>query len=379
MRIIFLPYATGGQAAGLSKALRDLGHHSETWVREQDWLRYEADRVFVTSAPSQLWARVFRSELARFRMLRYLFDFEVVVYTYGSTVFCPHRSGFPGSSFLWPFTVLYNLYQSVMQLVELSLARILGRRIVVIFQGDDARRRRFSSNNFPVSFVRRVPRGYYSRMSDLVKVYQSKLFGIFAHQIYFVNPDLAHVLPRKARFMPYAHVFAEGVAPRAIRPKGSSRVLGHAPTSRAVKGTADVLRAVDLLRHKGLDFDFQLIEHLSNRQALATYESLDLFVDQLLAGWYGGVAVEVMALGVPVVAYIRDTDLRFVPPEMVRDLPIRSAEPSTIEDVLEDLLVLDHEGLVSLGQRSREFVVKWHEPRRVALQLLADLGIRHSD
>lgn len=375
MRFVFLPNSTGGQAAGLSRALKELGHHSETWVREQDWLQYPSDRVFLPLSPAPLLLRLVQAEIARFRMLRYLFDFDVVVYTFGSTVFCPHRSGFPGGPALWPLAAFFNGYQSLMQLLELAAAKLLGRRIVVLFQGDDARRGDFSLRNFPVSFADKVHRGYYSQMGDWIKAYQSKLFGLFADQIYFMNPDLAHVLPRRSRFMPYAHVFPEELGANAKRSQKPGILVGHAPTSRAVKGTVDVLAAVDSLRKNGVEFEFLLIENLAHSRARAVYKTVDLFVDQLLAGWYGGVAVEVMALGIPVIAYIRDLDSRFLPVGMVKDLPVQSADPRSIETVLRSLLVAKEEDLVSLGEQSREFVRKWHSPPSIAAQLLADLGI----
>ena len=60
-------------------------------------------------------------------------------------------------------------------------------------------------------------------------------------------------------------------------------------------------------------------------------------MDQLFAGWYGGVAVEAMALGKPVLAYIRDEDLKFVPSKMASDLPIVRAtrhDQSSLQEVL---------------------------------------------
>jgi hypothetical protein len=65
---------------------------------------------------------------------------------------------------------------------------------------------------------------------------------------------------------------------------------------------------------------------MSNEAARRIYEKADLLVDQLLAGWYGGVAVEFMALGKPVVCYLRESDLRFLPEAMRRQIPIIRAE-----------------------------------------------------
>src|SRR6058998_2007963 len=53
------------------------------------------------------------------------------------------------------------------------------------------------------------------------------------------------------------------------------------------------------------------------RQGLS--ETADLLVDQLLTGWYGAVAVEMMALGKPVVCYLREDDLKFIDSRMRAD------------------------------------------------------------
>jgi glycosyltransferase involved in cell wall biosynthesis len=95
-------------------------------------------------------------------------------------------------------------------------------------------------------------------------------------------------------------------------------------------------------------------------------------VDQLLAGWYGGLAVEVMALGKPVVAYLRCEDLAFLPESMRAELPIVSAEPATIYAVLKRLLGEDAGQLARLGERSRAYVEHWHDPRSIAARLKAD-------
>src|SRR5690606_2571856 len=94
-------------------------------------------------------------------------------------------------------------------------------------------------------------------------------------------------------------------------------------------------------------------------------------VDQLLIGWYGGLAVECMALGVPVVAHIAADDLAGVPAEMARELPIVDATPATVRDVLRDLLTARRAELPELGRRARAFAERWHDPRRVAADVIA--------
>jgi glycosyltransferase involved in cell wall biosynthesis len=95
-------------------------------------------------------------------------------------------------------------------------------------------------------------------------------------------------------------------------------------------------------------------------------------VDQLLAGWYGGLAVELMALGKPVISYIRESDLKFIPQEMRKDLPIISAAPATIYSVLKEWLTVRRDELPKVGQSSRAYVEKWHDPVKIAARLKSE-------
>ena len=91
-----------------------------------------------------------------------------------------------------------------------------------------------------------------------------------------------------------------------------------------------MLDAIARLQAEGSALELLLVEKLSHAEARRVYERADLLVDQLLAGWYGGLAVELMALGKPVVCYIRESDLKFIPPQMQQDLPIINARPMRI-------------------------------------------------
>jgi glycosyltransferase involved in cell wall biosynthesis len=141
---------------------------------------------------------------------------------------------------------------------------------------------------------------------------------------------------------------------------------------RGAKGTRFVVEAIRRLENEGVPVDFRLVEGLQREAARRLYEEADLVVDQVLVGWYGGLAVEAMALGKPVVAYIRDGDLRFVPPELRTELPVIDATPDSLSSVLADWLTSRRGELGELGRRSRAFVERWHDPRAIAARLKGD-------
>jgi hypothetical protein len=105
------------------------------------------------------------------------------------------------------------------------------------------------------------------------------------------------------------------------------------------------------------------------------YEGIDLLIDQLYAGWYGGVAVEIMALGKPVLCYLRESDLSYIPKGMKDDLPIINVNPTNLEKVLIDFLKLSFEQIHELGMRSRRYVDKWHDPQKNVSNLARELEL----
>lgn len=174
--------------------------------------------------------------------------------------------------------------------------------------------------------------------------------------------------------MPYSHISLTDWSPAYAHEADNSPLrIGHAPTHRGVKGTNQFLAALEVLRAEGLAFELVLVEGETQAQAKARYATTDVVFDQLYAGWYGGLAVEVMALGKPVMVYLRDEDLQFIPPEMRADLPfIRAAHHNLVDD-LRALLRTPRRQLVQAGKQARAYVEKWHNPAHIAQRVLADI------
>lgn len=138
-------------------------------------------------------------------------------------------------------------------------------------------------------------------------------------------------------------------------------------------GHDQIVEAAENLRKAGYDFEFMLIEGLSHREAKEKYAAIDVLIDQLYAGWYGGLAVEVMALGKPVLVYIREGDLGFIPEEMRKDMPFIQVTPATIEAGMKQVLEMPREKLLALAHRSRAYVERWHDPMKIAKRIKSDM------
>ena len=186
-----------------------------------------------------------------------------------------------------------------------------------------------------------------------------------ADRVLYLNPDLGRWAPG-AEFFPYANV-----DPRAVEPAPwtdrEELVVVHAPTDRSIKGTRHVVDAVERLRAEGAPVRLDLIEGLTHDQVRARTAAADVVVDQLMIGWYGGFAVEAMALGRPLVCFIREEENPFG-----AALPIVRASPSTLVERLRELL-RDPARRREAGQAGRRFVEREHDPRTLARRALAGL------
>lgn len=373
MRVLHLPTAVGGGPSGLSRQLRRQGIESQVWTIDQDYLNYPVDRILTdTQEP------VLLQMLKALRSGTYVFGrWDAIHFNYGSTLFSNggkllSRRGSGGGAVSRVLAAALGVIAGVMQRAELAVLRARGIPVFIHYQGDDARQGDYSLEHFDISIATQVPPGYYSAASDAWKRSQIALMGKHAFAIYAVNPDLLNVLPPSAEFVPYGHVAVSEWEPRYTQDEHERLVFAHAPSNRAVKGTDLILAALSELESEGHVFEVDLIEGVSNAEALARYGDADVVIDQLYAGWYGGVAVEAMALGKPVVVYLRESDFRFLPTEMVEDLPFVRATPTTIKDALRQILEQPRTQLVARARQSRAFVERWHDPVAITSKIAND-------
>jgi glycosyltransferase involved in cell wall biosynthesis len=171
-----------------------------------------------------------------------------------------------------------------------------------------------------------------------------------------------------ARWLPEAHVIPPGIDVAAIEPAPPSDsehpVVLHAPSSRSRKGTEEVVAAAELL---GLNLE--LVEGVDHRAAFERYRAADLVVDQLNAGWYGMFAIEAMALGKPVVAFLHEEATQRTEEAFGLKLPIVHATKETLAEVLREL-VASPEELRRIGAASRAYVERVHDLSVVGERLL---------
>ena len=176
----------------------------------------------------------------------------------------------------------------------------------------------------------------------------------------YTDPKL---FPRQ--FRTWQSVVLSDFEPSFPDPSNKRPLVIHSPTAPVAKGTRFVLEAIEALRSR-CAFDFELIQGMRRDQALEKMRQCDIYIDQLIIGGHGYAAVEAMAYGKPVLSYINPE----IGNDYPLDLPIVNANPDNIAEVLLGLLsdgVQRHE----LGLKSRDYAEKYHNDRKIALDLIA--------
>jgi glycosyltransferase involved in cell wall biosynthesis len=171
-----------------------------------------------------------------------------------------------------------------------------------------------------------------------------------------------------ARWIPEAEVVPPGIDLSAIEPvppraEGPLRVA-HAALSRRRKGTELVVAACDEL---GLDLD--VIENVRHDEVGPRLAQADIVVDQLNSGWYGLFAIEAMAYGKPVVAYIHDEAAARTAAAFGVDVPIVRTTKETLAADLRPLLESAEERRAR-GAAGRSYVERVHDADKMADRLI---------
>jgi hypothetical protein len=129
-----------------------------------------------------------------------------------------------------------------------------------------------------------------------------------------------------------------------------------------IKSSHVYLPLIDRLRDEGLHIELIHPNGIPNKKVRYLQAQADIFLEMLTYGWFGANAREAMMLGKPVICFIRPEWLESVREEIpayADELPIISATPHTVEAILRDL-ILNPQKRSEIGQRGREFALKWH-------------------
>ncbi|WFU53787.1 glycosyltransferase [Bradyrhizobium pachyrhizi] len=365
MKILHGPVNVGNQPWVLSRAERQLGASSDVVVRNDTWLGYSADRVLSAKNTGFLQTAIRSTSFGLTSQWRY----DVLHFYFGQTFLSP---GFPLSA---PGSLLSGASRLTdvvnrLSAVDLHVARLFNKKLFMTLQGCDVRLA--GEGNVRNEWTMCAPQHceLYQRCTDALDHRRhfliEKVLPLF-DRVFYLNPELGHIVPH-GRFLPYSNVEIEKFDVALPAKQGRPKIV-HAPTAGRIKGTPMILSALEQLRSR-YDFDLVLVEKTSHERALEIYRSADLAIDQVLAGWYGGFAVEMMAMGKPVACYIREEDMAFVPDAIKRELPVYRLNPGNLVEAIASVLDRRSEWPIR-GQASRLYVERWHNPKLIAKAMLS--------
>lgn len=336
MRVLHGPQNIGGMAGVLAKAQRQCGIDAYSYCLPTGNFQYPADRVIEAEG-----------SLNRGREILSFFL----------------REGWRYDG----FQIYFGTSYTGLQLHDLAVLKALGKKIYFYFCGCDVRDSKLTIEKYQYSACSQCWPMLCSP-NRLKAIEASQRYG---DAVFVSTPDLlefvpgAVLLPQPIDMDRFGPIRDQALDARDKRLSTDPVRIAHAPSSQAIKGTKFLLEAIDALKARGLAVELVLVEGKSYAEAMRVCASADIVVDQLLVGAYGQYAVEMMALGKPVVCYIRE-DLRAHYP---KELPIVSANVEDITDVLAQMIA-SPEIWEEIGRRGIDYVSQNHESIAVARKAL---------
>jgi len=265
--------------------------------------------------------------------------------------------------FLWA-SVKYDIFQFYYRgglllkrpgyQLELPLLRLAGKGIIFRAHGSDVRQeditRKLGKYNAYTDYT-------HEEVAEMMKKTDDEVRGDVARALRYGSVclsmgDMSEYTPGSKNDVFYWGVDLKRVPYVGVKNNKIIRIV-HAPNHRKFKGTRFLEKAIDSLKKKGLPVELQIVEKVPNKKALEIYKKADIIADQFLIGWHGTFAVESMALGKPVICYIRKQSYF---PSWAK-CPIVSANPDNLERELEKL-VKSYDLRRKLGLAGRKYVEK---------------------
>lgn len=329
-RILHAPANPAGQATIISRAQRELGARSDVLVFNQKVFAFDVDIDMKLDAKP--WGTKSLSKLRNF--CRCSRRYDVFHFHYG-------RSLLPGN-------------------LDLSLLRMMGKKTVMHYWGSDimqidlARKYTLLSDEALSQILPGLDdEKQRKKIRRISKKVDASIVGDYSLQPF--SPDSKVI--RQALPLSELPFVGCGSAKEDVK-------IVHAPTNRLIKGTDKILAAIDRLQREGHSVRAVLVENKPHNEAIATFKTADIVVDDVLQGPYGLVAMECMALGKPVLGRI---DEHFA--DCYKDLPIMNTPPEKLYDNLKTL-ILNPAIRIDLGKKGRAYVEANHDARVIARQLL---------
>ena len=335
MRILHF-HNIAGQGSILADALRRLGHQAEVWEFMEGLAQLFPNDRFVGADPAtaeQVWSIVSDA-------LANGFD---VVHCHGNR------------------SLVYREIGTLPAYWDLPLLKALGKKVFFTFHGSDIRLKSLDVGLYEWSYYKfaDVPcaEDDIKRRREMIRLYADAVFVCSVLDFPYIP---------EAEWYPLAIRLDDWPS---VGPKRKSRPLVvHPWIDNPTKGTQFIREGLESLKEEGVPFDVHYMERVPHTEARRILMDADIVIDRVVAGTYGTVSIEAMALGKPAVAQLEPLVIANLP-----DVPAYDCNPDTFVEKMRQLLT-DHNLRLSLGERGRKFVEDHHDSIKVAQKLLKFYG-----
>ena len=349
IRILHAPVIVINQQWIISRAQRRLGHVS-------DFMVFNADQKNLLVKNCDFNFKFSRNDISFrpkkiLKSLKFLIKFSVffIKSLFKYDVFHFHSESFMGSR----------------SSLDLKILKLFGKKIVFQYWGCDIRLKTIS-----------VLSDDYSTCDDCIRVCKNsrKLQDNLTHLKYtdfrvYGGTDTIRIVPdaiyiplavdldywKPVDVIPKEHILPDNGGVRVLHPFENAEIRGDQ------KGTKFIEQSIEELKREGYKIDYVFIQDVPYECIKYYYQQTDIVAVQLLMGTYGGVSVEAMAMGKPIICYLNKDAQRLLP----KDNPIVNANPKTITDKLR-MLVKSAELRDKIGKKSRKYVEKEHDALKLA-------------
>jgi len=322
MKVLHIPY--GSPMINLCKALRHKGIDATSCHFYSNRYNFKPDfNLNLDKTPSNQ-----REAKLKEYLNRVIKDYDIIHFHFGETFF-PDKS-------------------------DLELLKKAGKKMVVHHHGSDVRL--LSKAKALNPYVRVKPEWSEEKIRKNLSIL-SNYIDYAVVQDYELK-DYIQEYYKEVHVIPHA-IDLNQFQPNYPEAKAIPLIV-HAPTLRDLKGTEFILAAVNQLKKEGLSFEFKLIEGMTFDETQKALIQSDIIIDQLRIGASGYISSEAMALGKPVICYIRQDLVKKYPD----GLPIVNANPDSITTVLKNLLS-QPKTWKELGKQGRTYVENHHDIRKL--------------
>jgi glycosyltransferase involved in cell wall biosynthesis len=240
---------------------------------------------------------------------------------------------------------------------DLPALRNAGVKVALLGHGSDLRHPGNHLARHEISYFHDTPEAMMKTLTETAER-NHRLAAKSGLPVFVTTPDLLLDVPH-ATWAPVVVDLDVWACDRPVMVRPRPVVL-HGPSKRWTKSTDHILPVLQDLHDRGA-IEFRLAENIQPEEMAALVRDADIVLDQFGSGCYGAFAVEAMAAGKPVLAYLGPGLDQLVGERP----PIVNATPRTLREALEALLD-DRDRAAEIGRESLAYVHRYHDGRRTA-------------